>query len=284
MVSLRTVRPLRNAAVTAEQILNGDLAARIGPLGGSQEVQRLATSFNDMVNQLAARIERDSQFASDVSHELRSPLTGLSVSAAMLENEPELTPAGRESVRILNADIAIFRNLVDDLLEMSRSDAGTASFSLERVSAIELVQRCISASSRRLGAPEPPLHVAADVQDATLVVDRRRFERVLANLFDNAANYANGVTVVSLARDGEELVLCVDDDGPGVSPDKRAAIFERFYRERVASDRRQVTGTGLGLALVRDHVTALGGAVTCDEAPNGGARFCLSLPLGSERP
>ncbi len=283
VVSLRTVRPLRDAATTAETILNGDLSARIAPFGGAHEVQRLAISFNKMVDQLAARIQRDSQFASDVSHELRSPLTGLSVSAAVLENEPSLTPVGRESVEILNADIAIFRALVDDLIEISRADSGAATFSLERVNAVKLIERCISASSRRLGTGEPPLAVAPGCEGVTLRVDRRRFERVIANLFDNAQNYANGITGVSVATEGDHVVLCLDDGGPGVAPEEREAIFERFYRGPVASDRRQVVGTGLGLALVRDHLSALGGTVTCDEAPGGGARFRIALPIEEVR-
>ena len=282
-VSFRTVRPLRQVAEAAGRILEGDLSARVPEFGTGLEVSRLGSTFNAMVQQLADRLERDARFASDVTHELRSPLTGLAMAASMLEREKEsLSPAGQESLGIVVADLTIFRNLVEDLLEMARIDAGAADYALEDVRAVKLVQRCVTASTRRLDSREPVLSIAEGLDEVLITVDRRRFERVIANLFDNATKYADGITHIAMKRDGDTFVLDIDDSGAGIAVDQRDAIFERFYRGSAAHDRGSVQGTGIGLALVREHLSAIGGSIEALEAPSGGARFRLTLPLATE--
>jgi hypothetical protein len=279
-ISFRTVRPLRQVATAAERILEGDLSARVPDFGTGLEVSQLGNTFNAMVQQLADRIERDARFASDVTHEIRSPLTGLAMAASMLEREKDaLSPAGQESLGIVVADLGIFRNLVEDLLEMARTDAGAAEYTLEEVRAVTLVQRCIAASTRRLNSPEPLVTIGSQLDDALLTVDRRRFERVIANIFDNAAKYAGGVTHVALYREGATFILDLDDEGAGVAESQRESIFERFFRGSAAHDRGSVQGTGIGLSLVRQHLNAIGGSIIALEAPTGGARFRLHLPL-----
>ena len=279
-ISFRTIRPLRQVAAAAERILEGDLSSRVPDFGTGLEVSQLGNTFNAMVQQLADRIERDARFASDVTHELRSPLTGLAMAASMLEREKDaLSPAGQESLRIVVADLGIFRNLVEDLLEMARTDAVAAEYTLEEVRAVTLVQRCIAASIRRLNSPEPVVTIGSELDDALITVDRRRFERVIANIFDNAAKYAGGVTHVALYREGDTFVLDLDDEGAGVAESQRESIFDRFFRGSAAHDRGSVQGTGIGLSLVRQHLNAIGGSIVALEAPTGGARFRLRLAL-----
>jgi len=285
-VTRRTVRPLEEVSFAAALIADGALTTRLQVNRADREVQQLTESFNQMVSQLVQRLERDARFASDVSHELRSPLTTLATTASVLQQHREdLTSAGQESLDLLVADLSIFQSLVEDLLEMSRSDAGAVPLVMETVSAIELVHQSVRSASRRHGLDEPPIEIADGVGDPLVLVDRRRFERVITNLIDNAHRYAAGAVALRIDVTGSQLAVNVDDAGSGVPSDEHDAVFERFFRGRAAHDRGVARGTGLGLALVRDHVRAFGGTITVSESPEGGARFQILLPIvESEQP
>ena len=284
-VSRRTVRPLVEVAQAAAQIAEGDLNTRLPTTRTGSEVETLTTSFNAMVSQLVTRIERDARFASDVSHELRSPLTALAMSASIIEqHRGELPKPVRQSVSLLSADLAIFQTLVEDLIEISRSDAGANNLVLEDVRVDELVRQSVRSATSREGSVAPELTVDPSVTGVLVRVDRRRFQRVIANLFDNADRYAAGVVAVTLTREPALVVINVDDDGPGIAPHERELIFGRFFRGRAAHDRTSVSGTGLGLALVHDHVAAFGGRIVAEDSPQGGARFRIELPIVEELP
>jgi two-component system sensor histidine kinase MtrB len=282
-VARRTVRPLERVSLAAGAIAAGNLTTRLQVTRADREVQQLTQSFNEMVSQLVERLERDARFASDVSHELRSPLTTLATTASVLvQHREELSAAGQESLDLLTADLAIFQSLVEDLLEMARGDAGAVPLVIETVAAVELVRQSVRSAVRRHGLAEPPIEVMASVEDPFVSVDRRRFERVMANLIDNAHYYAGGATAVRLGVEDGLFTINVDDAGAGVPLEERESIFERFFRGRAAHDRGIARGTGLGLALVRDHVRAIGGTIQVLESPDGGARFQILLPLVDE--
>jgi two-component system sensor histidine kinase MtrB len=282
-VARRTVRPLERVSLAAGAIAQGNLSTRLQVTRADREVQQLTESFNEMVSQLVERLERDARFASDVSHELRSPLTTLATTASVLvQHREELSPAGQESLDLLTADLAIFQSLVEDLLEMARGDAGAVPLVIETVAAVELVRQSVRSAVRRHGLAEPPIEIIAAVDEPFVSVDRRRFERVMANLVDNAHYYAGGATAVRLDVEDGLFAVNVDDAGGGVPLEEREAIFERFFRGRAAHDRGIARGTGLGLALVRDHVRAIGGTIRVLESPEGGARFQILLPLVDE--
>ncbi len=284
-VTRRTVRPLERVSLAAAAIAEGNLSTRLQVTRADREVQQLTESFNDMVGQLVERLERDARFASDVSHELRSPLTTLATTATVLQQHRfELSPAGQESLDLLTADLSIFQSLVEDLLEMARSDADAVPLVIETVTAIELVRQSVRSAARRHGLREPPIEIAVSLEDPLVSVDRRRFERVMTNLIDNAHHYAGDATTIRLDYELGQIAINVDDAGPGVPVEEREAIFERFFRGRAAHDRRVVRGTGLGLALVRDHVRAFGGTIRLLDSPDGGARFQILLPLIDEEP
>jgi signal transduction histidine kinase len=279
-VTRRTVRPLEEVSFAAALIAEGALTTRLQVNRADREVQQLTESFNQMVSQLVQRLERDARFASDVSHELRSPLTTLATTASVLQQHREdLTSAGQESLDLLIADLSIFQSLVEDLLEMSRSDAGAVPLVMETVSAIELVHQSARSAARRHGIDEPPVEIADDVGDPLVLVDRRRFERVITNLIDNAHRYAEGAVALRIDVHGSQLAVNVDDAGSGVPSEEHEQVFERFFRGRAAHDRGIARGTGLGLALVRDHVRAFGGTITVSTSPEGGARFQILLPI-----
>ncbi len=279
-VSRRTLRPLVVVSDAAARIAGGDFATRLPTTHAGSEVEQLTESFNTMVNQLVTKLERDARFASDVSHELRSPLTALAMSASVLEqHREELAPAAQQSLTMLSAEIQVFQGLIEDLIELSRSDAGANSLSLEVIPIAELTRQAVRSVTRRFGGPEPLVEVAPELEGARVLVDRRRFERIIANLMDNAQRYAGGTTAIRLVGRGANVELNVDDAGSGISEAERDHVFERFYRGRAAHDRSVVRGTGLGLALVKEHVKSLDGEIRATRSPEGGARLQIELPL-----
>ena len=178
--------------------------------------------------------------------------------------------------------------MVGDLLEMSRADAGSVDVFLEEVNVSELVQRSVEAGFGHMdghgdGAP-PAVRVDPGVQTWRVGVDKRRFERVMVNLMENASHYGGGVTEIAVGPgDGDQVEVTVDDAGPGIEPQERSKVFERFYRGSASGRRGTGTGTGLGLALVAEHMRVMHGAVRVESSPAGGARFVLSLPVLAER-
>ncbi|HXQ18014.1 MAG TPA: HAMP domain-containing sensor histidine kinase [Acidimicrobiales bacterium] len=286
--SARSLRPLTGVSRAAVAIAGGQLDTRLPAGTGDADLAAFASSFNRMVDQLQERIEREERFTSDVSHELRSPLTTIAASFDVLEaHKEELSVRARQALGLLGADLRRFQRMVGDLLEISRSDTGSADVSLEDVEAGELVRRAVAASAHTLPNSVAPPEVAIDpaVIDARLSVDKRRFERVMANLLENAALYGGGATLVA-ARPGPAradgrptLLVSVEDHGPGVSTAERSRIFERFYRGSVSGRRGDGGGTGLGLALVAEHVRLNGGSVRAEETDGGGARFVIELPV-----
>jgi two-component system sensor histidine kinase MtrB len=297
----RVLRPLSGISEAAVAIAGGELGTRV-EAGDDADLKALASSFNRMAGNLQERIEREARFTSDVSHELRSPLTTLSASVGVLEtHRGELSPQAQRALSLLEADMARFRRMVDDLLEISRFDAGSAELSLDDVSPGELVRRAV-ASAVPIGEDgnrQPvgfAVVVAPEVESLRLRVDKRRFERIMANLVDNARLYGGGVTRVVVesgpasagpapAEPGAAPIavrVAVEDDGPGVPDHARPHLFERFYRGRASGSRGSSEGTGLGLSLVAEHVHLHGGSAWIEDAPGGGARFVVELPLDPE--
>ena len=290
--SSRVLRPLAGVTAAAVAIAGGQLDTRV-EAGDDVDLEELASAFNQMTANLQDRIEREARFTSDVSHELRSPLTTLSATVGVLESHRnELGERAQSALDLLDGDLQRFTRMVDDLLEISRFDAGSAELSLDEVDPGELVLRAVAVSApgagrRPGGAGAVPVEVAPDVAGLRLRVDKRRFERVMANLFDNAAHYAGGVTRVMVERhppgrvDGPpplSIRVVVEDRGPGIPVPDRDHVFERFYRGSRSGQRASSEGTGLGLSLVAEHVRLHGGTVWIEDAPGGGSRFIVELP------
>jgi signal transduction histidine kinase len=277
----RSLRPLAGVSRAAVSIAGGQLDTRLESDPADSDLEGLTASFNAMVDQLQVRIEREERFNSDVSHELRSPLTTLSATLEVLEaDRDELPERAQRALQLLGADLRRFQRMVGDLLEMSRVDAGSVDVNLEEVNVSELVQRSVAAAMRGLGeAVEPEVVMAEDVRSVHVHVDKRRFERVTANLLENAVNYGGGATVITVRTAGDEVEIVVDDGGPGIDPVERTKVFDRFYRGSAAGRRGTGTGTGLGLALVAEHVRLMHGRVWVEASPTGGARFIVALPV-----
>ena len=303
----RALAPLSDVSHAAEVIAHGQLGTRLRTADDA-DLAPLAESFNRMTDALQERIEREARFTSDVSHELRSPLTTLTTAVGVIEaNAGGLGDRGRTALRLLATEIRHFQKMVDDLLEISRVDTGAVVLSTDEVEVAELVDHLASVGSAR-GVP-----VAIDpaVAHLRLSVDKRRIERIVANLVTNAARYAGGATLLSAEPgpgrpasgiDGPDVAasqdggagpaaegasdvspgrwvhLVVADRGPGIAPEERQRIFERFYRGSASGRRGATEGTGLGLALVAEHVRLHHGRVWAEDGIDGDHRFVVALP------
>jgi signal transduction histidine kinase len=280
--SERVVRPLAGAADAARAIAEGRLDTRLEPTD-DPDLNALTDSFNDMVTRLQDRVERDARFASDVSHELRSPLMTLAASVEVLSSRrDELTERSQAALDLLVADVARFSGLVEDLLEISRYDAGAVRINRDTLKVGELVEQSVRASS----LPRTTVVIDKRCKQMVLNGDRRRLGRVVANLVDNARIHGGGNAAVQVlpAEDSASHVwICVDDSGEGVPDGDKERIFERFSRGAGASKRGAGEGAGLGLALVREHVRLHGGRVWVAARRDGspGARFVVELPCES---
>ncbi|MDQ1516759.1 MAG: hypothetical protein QOE80_2589 [Actinomycetota bacterium] len=276
--STRLLRPVADVAQAAAAVAGGRLDTRL-PASDDVDLATLTTSFNSMADALQGRIERDARFASDVSHELRSPLTTLATTVGVLASRrDELPERSRAALDLLSADVERFQRLVEDLLEISRYDAGVADLHLEDVRLTELVTRAVASA----GGPPVEFGPGAANDGLAIQADKRRMERVIANLVENAARYGGGATRVIVDAGHYVARVAVDDEGPGVVPEEREAIFERFFRGSASGQRRGGgQGSGLGLSLVSEHVRLHGGRVWVEDNPAGaGARFIVEIPLG----
>ncbi len=275
----RLLNPLVKVRTAAEALAAGELDTRL-TTPQDADLASLATSFNEMARALSERIARDARFASEVSHELRSPLMTLTASVEVLYNmADELSDRGRTALDLLSDDIARFRGLVEDLLEINRYDVGTADLEAEQVHIVEFVQQAISQFGLD-STVKIDFQAALGTEDTFLPADKRRLGRVVSNLLDNASKYGEGEVRVRLEQHGGLVRLGVEDNGPGVEPAERKQIFDRFHRGRAGGRRGRDSGSGLGLALVAEHVALHGGRVWVEERAGArGARFVVELPV-----
>lgn len=242
---------LRRAAAIAERVAAGDLDARIHA-GGRDEVTRLGDAIDGMAEAMQQRIELERRFVADVAHDLRTPLTGLTTAASLLE-PGEVGDAVRERVERMN-------RLVEDLMEIARLDSGTATADLRRV---ELGGFVTELAGRR-----PDVAVSTNGACVSLV-DPRRLERVLDNVLDNAVRHGAGPVDVTVSHDRIEVA----DHGPGFSPELLEHAAERF----TTGDPARGGGIGLGLAIASGQCHVLGGELRLANRPGGGAVVTIDL-------
>lgn len=274
----RLFNPLGSISHAAEQIAEGDLSTRLESLG-DPDLDKLVHSFNNMSSALEQRIIRDARFASDVSHELRSPLMTLTGSVSLLQRRrDELPERSRLALDLLSDEVAKFKLLVDDLLEISRFDIGAVSLQLEEVLLGEFVKRAIDSAT----GPDAKVTIIAqaDTSEAIVLIDKRRIAQVIRNLSENADKYAEGITQIRLTRTGADITIELEDEGPGVPVDERDLVFDRFARGSEGGRRGDSTGVGLGLSLVREHLKLHSGSISVTDRVDkkSGARFIISLP------
>jgi signal transduction histidine kinase len=284
------LQPLKRIGAAAEAVALGQLDTRIDydDYAADVDLAPLVANFNEMVSALQERIDRDARFASDVSHELRSPLTTLNASIEVLQNNRDTLPErSQQALDLLTSDMRRFTQLVEDLLEISRFDAGAVRLELDAVALVPTVEAAV----RMITHGGVPVESDPDLTDVVIACDKRRLMRILANFLDNAAKYADGATgvyvelhepdLIDVIRSGSTVRIGVEDGGPGVPEAERTRIFDRFNRGDQGGSRGVDLGVGLGLALAAEHARLQGGRVWVEDRHDGGqgARFVLELPM-----
>ena len=278
----RSMAPLKEVSQAAQAIARGDLTIRLPDRGADPDLGGLSTSFNEMAEHLSERIERDSRFASDVSHEMRSPLTSMIGALNVVQRTTDDgDPRSREALALFAAEVRRFEKLLQDLIELARLDGSKTPLTVEQVTVGELLNQSVASFQRNNPGVVPPLlTLTGDAADIVIAVDKRRFERIVGNLLENAAQYGNGCRAIIVAQSARGLVISISDAGPGITASDLPRVFERFYRGSAAGQRRSGEGSGLGLAIVATQVQHLHGTIELtNNDPGPGLTATLVLPI-----
>lgn len=285
IVTRQVVRPVRQAAATAERLAAGRLRDRMA-VRGEDDLASLATSFNRMAETVEkqilqlrelSRVQR--RFVADVSHELRTPITTIRMAADVLHDaRDELPPELGRSAELLQAQLDRFESLLADLLEISRHDAGAAVLDAEPADLRGVVSSVIEAAAPLAARRGSRIDVEMPDEPVVVEVDRRRIQRVLRNLVSNAVDHGEGNPVqVQLLGGPGGVSVTVRDHGRGLRPGEAALVFGRFWRADPARARTS-GGTGLGLSIALEDTHLHGGFLQAWGEPGAGSVFRLTLP------
>lgn len=266
----RTLGPVEAIRAQLAEISATDLSRRVPQPAGQDEIAQLARTANETLDRLERAVGRQRQFASDASHELRTPIAGLRANledASMHPDDNDLRAVVASALR----DTDRLESIVTDLLLLAR--IGTGGTAVQRP--VDLSELADAEIGRRAFTLKIVTEIARGV---TVRGVRMQLVRLLGNLLDNAERYADSQITVELAAADGLALLTVTDDGAGIAPADRERVFERFTRLDTARS-RHAGGTGLGLAIAREIAQAHGGTLRVEDHPSG-ARFALRLPLG----
>ena len=263
-------RPLVHLSRAAKRVAAGEPDVVI-PIGGSGEIAELGESFALMKERLDARMRYISEFAADVAHEFKSPLTSIRGAAELLEEGAADDPEARARfLRNIELDVARLDRLVSRLLELSRIEASSQAMTAVNLPAL------LGRTTERASAPDQPVELRYRASVREIRAREMDLETAILNLLDNAVRFSPaGVPVVVEVDGGAGVVqIAVVDRGPGISPANLAKIFDRFFTTDADKD-----GTGLGLAIAKTVVEAHGGTIQVTSKPGEGATFTVTLPL-----
>jgi two-component system, OmpR family, sensor histidine kinase MtrB len=285
LVTRWVVVPIRQGAQAASRVSAGNLDERMAARG-TDDLAALAHSFNEMAESLQEKLREleelssvQRQFVSDVSHELRTPLTTIRIAADVLFGAKDgLEPATKRSAELLQSQIERFEELLADLLEISRHDANVATLDAESADVCDLVLRAAADAEQLAAQRGTRIEFRLPPQQCIAEVDRRRVERVLRNLLDNAVEHGEGRdVVVTVAADRDAVAVAVRDHGVGLGPGEHQFVFDRFWRADPARA-RTTGGTGLGLAIALEDTRLHSGWLQAWGERGRGSVFRLTLP------
>jgi len=275
----RALKPVDEITRTAARISTNDLAIRLHVLR-NDEIGRLATTFNSMLDRLQAAFQRQKQFTADASHELRTPLATLIATADIALESPRSVQGYKQVISSMRNDAQRMSALVNDLLTLARVDAGQEQLTLEKLDFSLLVQD--TADSLRSLAVQKGIALLCDITPSLFISgDQLYLTRLVINIIDNAIKYTppGGTVRVTVATIAKRLCLTVSDSGPGIAPEHLPHLFDRFYCADTARARAQ-GGAGLGLAICKWIVEAHHGDIAVSSQPGHGTTFTIRLPLG----
>jgi two-component system, OmpR family, sensor histidine kinase MtrB len=290
----RVLKPIQRARDVAEEIAAGNLAARIPQATSQDDFGKLAESFNRMTDNLAQKIGElehvgslQARFVSDVSHELRTPLATVRMAADYIHAaRTGLPPDAQRAAVLLERELERFENLLEDLLEISRFDAGVINLEPVEVDLSGLLDEVVDALDPIAHGRKVDVNLEVDRgQGQPLVAaDPRRLDRVFSNLVKNAIEHTvEGGVRIWVGRRGRDVVVTVADDGEGIPAEDLPHIFERFYRADVHRA-RTLGGTGLGLAIALENVNLHRGSIDVQSEVGEGSTFTVTLPAIDPQP
>jgi two-component system sensor histidine kinase MtrB len=273
------LKPVHRLGVAARRLGEGKLDTRL-QVSGTDELADLSRTFNNAaealekrVADMAARDDASRRFVADMSHELRTPLTAITAVTEVLEEELEaggIDPMIEPAVRLVVSETRRLNDLVENLMEVTRFDAGTARLVADDVDVADQITACIDARAW-LDAVELDAERGIHAR-----LDPRRLDVILANLIGNALKHGGSPVRVSVRESEDEVVIAVRDHGPGIPEDVLPHVFDRFYKASASRPRSEGSGLGLSIALENAHIH--GGELTAANSPEGGAVFTLRLP------
>jgi len=272
----RMTRPLAAMEDAAGRIASGDLTVRVDTEGlPDDELAGLTRSFNAMANELETARGHERAFLLSISHDLRTPLTSIKGYAEAIADG---TVEGRDdrirAAQVIEAEARRLERLVADLLDLARLDAHQFSLTPRPVDARAVVDEAVAGFQPSARDFSVTLRVTeGDAVPADL--DPERLAQIVANLVENALKYATSTVEVAVSRRDGSVVVHVDDDGPGIPSDERERVFDRLYTARESAGRS--VGTGIGLAIVRELASTMGGTASCEDGAHGGARFVVTV-------
>lgn len=275
LLATRLSRPIDDLAAASRRLAHGDYAQRVQPATG--ELGELAASFNEMAATLESTEQRRRDLIGDVAHELRTPIA--SVRGYVEGLEAGVFPPGPDAWRVLDEQTARLEHLVDDLAVLWRAESHDLRLEPEALDGPALLTGTVE-RHRTLAAARSIELIVVTAAPARVRADRTRIGQVLDNLVGNAIRYthAGGHVELGLRMDGAAAVMTVRDDGPGLTREQAARVFDRFYRAD-PSRSRDAGGSGLGLAITRSLVEAMGGTImVASEGLERGTAFTVRLP------
>ena len=268
----RALAPVEAIRCEVDAISAAQLHRRVPRPKADDEIGRLAATMNRMLERLESARNSQRRFVSDASHELRSPITTIRQHAEVALAHPEHVTAA-ELAEVVLAEQQRMQRLVEDLLLLARVDEHVpltrAAVDLDDL-AFEEAHRLRSATSKRVDT--------SGVNAVRVQGDADALRRMLRNVGENAVRHASSRVDVTLVERGEEVVLTIDDDGPGIPATERARVLQRFVRLDEARSRDE-GGSGLGFSIVDEVVRAHGGSMSIEQSPLGGARIVITLPV-----
>jgi heavy metal sensor kinase len=280
LVAGRSLAPVRRVTRTAERIGVEELGGRVAVPAARDEVGALAVTFNRMLDRIQRGVEEQHRLIADTSHELRTPLAAMRSELDVSLRGDELSPAAREVLESAREEVDRMSRTVDDLLVLAAvDDRGIERLSepLDLNALAGSVVAVLAPIARRNGVA-----VTVTGGDAPVVGDPDQLRHALRNVVENAVKFtpAGGHVAVTSYGDGEQSGVTVADDGPGIAPELRERVFDRFFRVD-ASRTRRTGGSGLGLAIARELVEAHGGRVWAGGREPAGSVFTLELPAAA---
>lgn len=280
LLANQALRPVDRITRAAEQIGAGDLSERVPAPSKMDEIGRLAATFNNMISRLQSAFERQKQFTSDASHEMRTPL-------AVMRGDIELTLRRERNVeeytRVLTSnleEIVRLSRLVEDLLMLARADSGRVELSLEPFDINLLCREMVEYITPLVLQRHQTISYEGDDQEVIILADSHRIKQLLLNLLDNAVKYTdeNGSITVGLKTQSGWAVITVSDTGRGIPAEDLPFIFNRFFRRSKSTSDRTASGFGLGLSIVKWIVDTHGGKIEAKSKIGEGTTFIVSLP------